>query len=79
MRQDPPAVSRQPPSPNDAAEQVRRVSERLALLHFGFARTIIDVLGPEDGRRLTIRFSRPAVWEGTLTVPSGSSAKRVGR
>jgi len=55
MRQDPSAASRQPPSPDDAAEQVRRVSERLALLHYAFARSIIDALGPEDGRRLTMK------------------------
>ena len=35
----------------DAREQVRRVCERLALLHYAFAKTLVDELGEEKGRQ----------------------------
>jgi len=54
MGKDPASADRQA-SKSDTAEQVRRVSERLALLHFAFARTLTESLGPEEGRRLTVQ------------------------
>ena len=35
----------------DARDQVRKVCERLALLHYAFTRTLVDELGEEKGRR----------------------------
>lgn len=40
---------------DDAKEQVRRVSRRLALLHLSFARTLVDEFGGEKGRELILK------------------------
>ena len=39
----------------EAKEQVRRVSRRLGLLHIAFARTIVDELGEEPGKKLILK------------------------
>jgi len=38
----------------EAKEQVRRVCERLALLHYAFAKTLVDELGDDKGRQMTM-------------------------
>ena len=39
----------------DAKEQVRKVCERLAILHLAFSRTLVDELGEEKGRELVLK------------------------
>lgn len=39
----------------DAIEQVRRVCVRLGLIHLSFARTIVDELGEEKGKKLILK------------------------
>lgn len=39
---------------SEAKEQVRRVCERLALLHYAFAKAIVDKLGEEQGTQLVM-------------------------
>lgn len=43
---------------DEAKEQVRRVCNRLGLLHIAFARTIVDELGEEAGKKLILKAIR---------------------
>jgi hypothetical protein len=38
----------------EAAEQVRKACERLALLHYAFAKTLVDELGDDKGRQMVM-------------------------
>lgn len=38
----------------DAKDQVRKVCVRLALLHYAFAKTLVDELGEEKGKQVTM-------------------------
>ena len=38
----------------DAKDQVRRACERLALLHYSFARALVDELGDEKGKQIAM-------------------------
>ena len=40
---------------SEAREQVRRVCVRLALLHFSFAKTLVNELGEEKGKELILK------------------------
>ena len=38
----------------EATEQVRRVCERLGLLHYAFAKTLVDEMGDDRGRQVAM-------------------------
>lgn len=39
----------------EAKEQVERVCRRLAMLHISYARTLVDELGEQEGKRLAVK------------------------
>jgi len=43
---------------DDAKEQVEKVCKRMALLHLSYAKTIINELGEEEGKRLVLKAIR---------------------